>query len=810
MRVAVVGGGVAGLSTAWHLVELWKASPQAGPLALTFYTSLAPGVGDGSGLGGKAASRSFTGPVDTLRNGLPRAPIYGPMMPWKGTVPHGYHVFWQYPNLRRMLGDEGDGMGLLRPPPQGETPGGSGLIASFQANLDDPSPGGPGVALVGLVDPARPSTAHSPVSQAIFRLQKHRIIRGITTVFRRLFGGVTGLDPLVFTDLFYTREMDLELRLALIGASIDARRTNPERKNIRLDGKTLPLTMVEYDRYTQARLTQWAGSLKPVLAWIDRFWAPFRSLIAVAEGRIEADDPAVKWGRLLLPDAMEDDALLVLLETDRILRELPGAVARLLTGAYPVWRTHHFRFGPDGTFASPYSFDAASAVRSIAFCFLNPSAGRAWTPDGGQIHRVWVRCWQRLKDAVAADPRIQLEIIEGRVLSITEDGKEVGLQCAAHSGHGSDDLGMPHVPDLRHELPLPAGTSLSQYPVSKVDRCVLAIPPGLAEGLLQGDTLAGARSQLTPLRTKLNITLELMLWLEEPIAWAPPVQEALRASCITGLEGAFCLLADYRCGLWSADALAQEHPFGEDKPFSGSILESCGGFEDLYACPSREDAYGWPEATKQVIRDLLSKPEFFENTQHRPWPHDDAGWVDKRADGTWTSARATSKEAADDWTIAARWLVWGYVRQLSLIRSLGPQAVRQLRRYAELLDPRRKSRGEILSPPESLTRQLRYVVMRAPKQRNRIFSPGLGDWDLRPVSGLPLNGSQRVFPAGDWTRNGLDITCMEAACLSGMRAARAVFSSDGAGIPPSAPSPIPVMPPASWYSGTDPHSRGRP
>ena len=130
--------------------------------------------------------------------------------------------------------------------------------------------------------------------------------------------------------------------------------------------------------------------------------------------------------------------------------------------------------------------------------------------------------------------------------------------------------------------------------------------------------------------------------------------------------------------------------------------------------------------------------------------------------------------------------------------------------YADLLDPRRVERSAILSPPQSLRGRVRYVVMRNTKARNRFYNPGVGEWALRPVSGLPIAGSERVFPAGDWTRNGLDIVCMEAACLSAMRAARGAWVAALGPVPAGAPAPIPVLPPNAWYGGDDPWHRGTP
>lgn len=830
VKVAVIGGGVSALSTALHLLEIWDARRRAHlpalPLQLHLFAPLAPHPGsEGSGLGGKAMSRSFEGRHDLAHDGMDRQLFYGPAMPWRGTVPHGYHVLWAYPNLRRMVrrpGEDDSLGGMFRPP------GGAGVIASFQANLDDPTPGGPGIGLMGVVDPDHPETATRAVTRDLFSLRDTPLARPFLRLFEGLFSELTGgVDPWQFADLFYAHEIDLELRLALIAGSINARSLDPERATLRVGGVERPLTDVEYSVWAEEIVGGWArrqvlregehqglwgdvvSTLGPLLEDARAEVGTWVARAAILESLIERDSVTPLFS--LLPDALEARLAAfrrVYVETERIFRELPAALTRLAAGRYPVWRTLHFRFSPDATFASPYSFDAAQAVRSLAFCFDTPRSSRMWSADGAKIQRLWLRFWDRIQVLADANhPVVDLQVHEGRVADLTPDGAGGwALRWGGILGHGppgATDLGYPHQSSLSVEAPPPRAPELVQ-----VDAVVPGCGPAHLEALMVGDDLSAARAQVAPLREQANSTLEILIWTREAIDWSGAAREGLRGAAITGLEGPFCLLADYRCGLWSDEALAAERPFGPDVPFSGSILESCGSYADLFAALDRSDAYGWDNPTRDAIRALLSDPAHFAETEHRPRPHDEHSYHRPVADGTWTPTRMADPRAWEDWILAARWLAWGYLRQLAQIQSLGARAVRQLAWYADRLDPRRLDRSAILEPDAALLGEVRYVVMRNANRRTRFFCPGVGDWQKRPVSGLPLHGTRTLFPAGDWTRNGLDVICMEAACLSGMRAARGVYGAlVNRALPTDTPPLIRVLPESQWYDGVDPLER---
>ena len=810
-RVVVAGGGIAGLATTIHLLELADADRRDGnprPFTLSFFAPLLPDRNaqsgridsNGSGLGGKAMARPYVGPID-LKHGLPRWPFYGPMLPHRGTIPHGYHVIWEYPHLRRMLGDTGNDLdGLLRPP------GGAKCIASFQGDVRNPAPGGPGIGLMGLCD-YEAGIALREETALIFRLiGRDPTVDAAIAAVRHVFGALSaGADPLPYLDLVFAEEIELPLRVALIMGSLTARTCNPETTF--LEGK--PLTEVEYDHWARSSYDEAVRRLRPKLK-LGRFvYRSIDGFLALARDIFRTDHVVLSPGREFDVNdhaQVEQARRFVMARLLRIVERLPEALDAVASNEFSPERTLHFRFAPDATFTSPYSFDAAQAVRSLAFCFTSPKASRMQSADGGQWNLAWLRLWERIDALARANPQVCLDLQDSRVHQVHAERGRVRIVHGKWTGHAGD-LGMPHAPSIESTYAAPNPLSPDVF----ADCFIPTMAPGALEAVLASPTYASARGRLAPFRVSGNETLELLLWTREPIEWSDHARMALSQSAITGLEGAFCLLADYSCGLWSARAIGEEDPFGEGSGrFAGSIIESCGGFDDVYACPTRDDAYGWPDEVKQALRSLLSDPAFFSRTDTRPWPHDASGWHGRRASGTWNAERQTSPQAMGDWFVAARWLTWGFVRQLSMIQSLGPRAVRQLASLAGRLDPRCTPREEILSPPADLLADMRYVVIRNARPRNRIFSPGVGSWSQRPVSGVPLDRAGRIFPAGEWTRNGLDIVCMEAACLSGMRASRAAyraFVSDG-DLPPGAPGFHPsILPPQQWYAGHDPMVR---
>src|SRR5262249_12973266 len=63
-----------------------------------------------------------------------------------------------------------------------------------------------------------------------------------------------------------------------------------------------------------------------------------------------------------------------------------------------------------------------------------------------------------------------------------------------------------------------------------------------------------------------------------------------------------------------------------------------------------------------------------------------------------------------------------------------------------------------------------WVANIDPSERYVLAAPGNARVRLRPNE----SGFKNLFLAGDWTRNGLSVGCVESAVMSGMQASRAI------------------------------------
>jgi hypothetical protein len=148
----------------------------------------------------------------------------------------------------------------------------------------------------------------------------------------------------------------------------------------------------------------------------------------------------------------------------------------------------------------------------------------------------------------------------------------------------------------------------------------------------------------------------LRIWLSQalvPSAWA---QEALLGPGIEALPGPLRLVLDRSAELF------HNNPFGTGA-FRGTVLDAIGQLDIPFPLGG-----GWPDRAATALKAAIE---------------------------------------AEKWEEASRVLLWGLLKQLGSIQSLGPRAVRQLRWLAELADPEKDS-GE-------LAKVLRYRLIDLPE-----------------------------------------------------------------------------------------------
>jgi hypothetical protein len=347
----VVGSGVGGLCTALHLVQLWRGAPQGARLQII----------------------------------LEEAPVRT----------------WPQPEiLRSVQGSTPDGSPFLR---EENAPGLVGLRRiSHQALLlwdaQDPPPGGPGIGRFSLVDPGEPSQAQTEGGRALLQLQQKGPTAWMLGVVRELLSAGSGADILPYLDLFFNHELDVELRLALIGLLIELRR--PGLREGKLHGKALHT--VRFSEWLEQYIAGDAVVMRQRLEAAKPHWAWAATMLELAEGNLDAASKGHPILRALLADKTEEATLTLGRELERVLREIPPAVARMEAGDLRIWTDPLAHFGPD--FALLGSLSAYEALGLLADVFAQPRDARLYRAGVGlsdQLHRL-------LAQRVAADPRLHL------------------------------------------------------------------------------------------------------------------------------------------------------------------------------------------------------------------------------------------------------------------------------------------------------------------------------------------------------------------------------------------------------------------
>lgn len=347
----VVGSGVGGLSTALQLAQLWRRVPQDARLDILLE---------------KAPVREW-GAFSSLR-------------PVRGTAP--------------------DGSPFLR---AGDVEGLPGLQRQSQQCIllwdpEDPSPGGPGMGCVSLLDPQDLSQARTEGGRALAHLHQQGPTAWMLGVVQELLSVGVGTDVLPYLDIFFSHDLDVELRLTLISLLIDLRR--PELREGKVLGK--PLHVLPFSDWLEHYIAGDAEVMRQRMEAAKPHWEWAAGMLELAEGNLDAKPKGYPILRALLADETEEATLTLGRELERVLREIPPAVARLEAGNLRFWLDPLAHFGPDFALLAPLS--ARDALNLLADVFGDPEQAGLYRGSVGlseQMH-------QQLLQRVAADSRLKI------------------------------------------------------------------------------------------------------------------------------------------------------------------------------------------------------------------------------------------------------------------------------------------------------------------------------------------------------------------------------------------------------------------
>ncbi|HND29858.1 MAG TPA: hypothetical protein PLA94_07650, partial [Myxococcota bacterium] len=268
-------------------------------------------------------------------------------------------------------------------------------------DAQDPPPGGPGIGSFSLLDPQDPSRARTAGARALLQLHQQGPTAWMLGVVQELVSAGVGTDVLPYLDLFFSHELDVELRLALIGLLIDLRR--PGLREEKFHGKSLHT--VRFSEWLEQYIAGDALVMRQRLEAAKPHWEWAATMLELAEGNLDAALGGHPFLRSLLADETEEATLTLGRELERVLREIPPAVARMEAGNLRIWIDPLAHFGPD--FALLGSLSAYEALGLLAAVFAEPQDAvlyRGQRGLSGQLH-------QLLQQQVAADPRLQLRTL---------------------------------------------------------------------------------------------------------------------------------------------------------------------------------------------------------------------------------------------------------------------------------------------------------------------------------------------------------------------------------------------------------------
>jgi hypothetical protein len=369
------------------------------------------------------------------------------------------------------------------------------------------------------------------------------------------------------------------------------------------------------------------------------------------------------------------------------------------------------------------------------------------------------------------------------------DGPVAAVQLSARASSPAAS-----VPTVR---PAAIDTATETIPA---DTVVSTLLPQCLEPLITdatGPAQAAFRANLRALGQRMNETINLQLFLpdrhELPFVDPPAGATEVRPFGISNLEGPFTIVVDLSRA-WSTGAFESIRLNAADAtPFRGTAWEFVGAWADLFTHDSfaHRGRFQWPLAVRQQLAALMHEPTAFDpaTIDSRAWVHDAGPEANKVVMGEVLSANAAAY-AARFRDVVTPIIVAGTMRQIAAMPGLAAPTRAMLET---------ESANVAASRPSAV----RYVLTRNCHAENRFFSAEPGLFSMRPHArfATPVPG---LWAAGDWTRNGLNLQCMEAAVISGLQSAYGVIEQIRAGglahIRPPAIDPD-ILPDGAWDVG---------
>lgn len=766
LRVAVLGGGLAGLAAADALVASVRGynrtfAADREPIALEVQLFQL-----GRELGGKAASV----PIDLADSSM------NPRQPVRFNMTHGLHFVWGYPHFRDLLGPDLQRRWLS--PPRG--------TSSYVTWLSDRDTidGESRLAVLNICDPERPDDARIPECRTLLHLYRevpelvHDLVETIMRVDIR--------DFLHFGDIILNRrELSAVSRWMLLFGAITARRMrDPEHAVI--PGVRGRLQDEEYLAAISEARRRWIDSLREE---IDDLLGAVASppKLGILDGLTELvgrTGHAMKaWARLLLraPQAvsLSDVAALVsLLAQD--LYDLARAADEL-----DFTKHAYLRVPLDAAFSSPFALDAATAIRDMKLGTRTYRDALVQVFDGDDPHAV--------VDAIAGRIDRDQDSVAGKV-------RRLSPVRAVHRDGASGELLVEVWPPVTRHPPTwrpivhPYPHHQGEPPATenwRADLVVSTLPPAnlawmLADSQL-GPELEPLRASMAELARHTNETINLQVFFRERIElpfpkYHPP--EADPPFCISGIEGPFTILADLRRAL-SPERFQEVRIAPGDGPFDGTAWDLVGAYAELFTHnPSIRAGRQWPSAVQDELAAMLHDPGDHdpEGRDERPWAYD---WETGRPQPVFGEVLAErSKSYGEVWrNKAAPLIVATTLRQLLSLPGWDPAERAKL---------------------ESAITEGRYwwALARNCHEHNKFISTEPGVFELRPHARFETR-AENLYLAGDWTRNGSDLICMDATVASGYHAAAAILERLRATRPEWADLQLPRFFPGSVPGGWD-------